>query len=263
VTTDAPPAYLDSPLPIALAHRGGAADAPENSMAAFEHAVSLGYRYLETDVHSTADGKLLAFHDHNLDRVTDRRGLISRLSYAEVAPARIGGSEPIPLLEEVLTAWPEIRVNIDVKHSPAIRPLAEVIARTNAYDRICLTSFSDRRLARARAALGRPVCTASGPRTSARLVLAARRQRRRVEFELKGFNCVQVPVRLGRLEVVTPGLLTTCHELGLQVHVWTVNDRAEMVRMLDLGVDGIITDNIQALREILLARGQWPEKPAE
>src|SRR5580693_4562250 len=106
--------YLDHPRPAAFAHRGGAAHHPENSWPAFEHAVGLGYPYLEPDAHATADGLLLAFHYHTLDRVTVREGRISRRTHQEVAAARIGGTEPIPLLEDLLTAWPYIRFNIDV-----------------------------------------------------------------------------------------------------------------------------------------------------
>jgi glycerophosphoryl diester phosphodiesterase len=101
--------FLEHDGPLAFAHRGGAAGGLENSMAAFGRAVDLGYRYLETDVHATADGVLLAFHDSTLDRLTDRRGRVARLPWSEVSRARIGGVEPIPLLEDLLEAWPDIR----------------------------------------------------------------------------------------------------------------------------------------------------------
>jgi len=138
-------AFLDHPGPLAFAHRGGAAEGAENTVAAFERAVGLGYTYLETDAHATSDGVLIAFHDHTLDRVTDRRGRISELPYRTVKQARVHGVHEIPLLEDLLGTWPEIRFNIDVKEAAAIAPLAEAIRRTNSYDRICLTSFSDER----------------------------------------------------------------------------------------------------------------------
>ncbi|HEX9067077.1 MAG TPA: glycerophosphodiester phosphodiesterase family protein, partial [Streptosporangiaceae bacterium] len=111
--------FLDHPVPLAFAHRGGPAHNPENSWPAFEHAVRLGYSYLETDAHATADGVLVAFHDHTLDRVTDRTGTIEKLPASEVTAARIGGTEPVPVLAELLAAWPDVRFNIDVKHAPA------------------------------------------------------------------------------------------------------------------------------------------------
>ena len=156
-------AFLDSPGPLAFAHRGGAAHQPENSWRAFEHAVGLGYRYLETDARATADGVLLAFHDETLDRLTGRKGRIAELPYRTVATALIDGREPIPKLEDLLGSWPDARFNIDIKHPAAIAPLAGVLRRTAAWDRVCVCSFSALRLRAARRALGRPVCTAASP----------------------------------------------------------------------------------------------------
>jgi glycerophosphoryl diester phosphodiesterase len=265
ILTYVPHAYefLDHPGIIAFAHRGGAFAGPENSMPAFQHAVDLGYRYLETDVNATADGVPLAFHDRTLDRVTDRAGRIARLPYAEVAKARIGGAEPIPLLEDVLGSWPQVRVNIDVKDEPAIGPLVTALHRTRAWQRVCITSFSTRRLAQVRARIrlftGTDVCTSLGPRG----VMALRAQSyggplaRLVRLASTGVACAQVPYAVGRTPFVTRAFIDRAHELGLQVHAWTVNDRADMVRLLDLGVDGIMSDDIEGLREVLLARGQW------
>jgi glycerophosphoryl diester phosphodiesterase len=251
------PDYLDLPGPLAFAHRGGAAHNPENSWRAFEHAVSLGYSYLETDVHATADGVLVAFHDRTLDRVTDRTGEISGLPYREVQAARIAGTDPIPRLEDLLGAWPEARFNIDAKADPAVRPLIEVLRRTAAWDRVCVTSFSAPRLRSVRKALPRPVCMATSPVQIAWLRLAvpapvlARRLRR------ISIRCAQIPVNFA-----TPAFLRRAHAVGLQVHVWTVNDAAIMTDLLDRGVDGIMTDETQRLRDLLSSRGQWPAASA-
>lgn len=256
-------AFLDHDGPIAFAHRGGAAGGYENSMRAFARAVGLGYRYLETDVHATSDDVLLAFHDHRLDRVTDAVGRIAELAWSQVRHARIGGSEPIPLLEDVLGTWPDIRVNIDVKHPSAVAPLAAAIRRTGAIDRVCVAAFSQRRIAAVRRELGPRLCTALGPREVARLRIAASAPR------ITGLlgpgagrpppaPCVQVPDSLRRLRVVTPGLLDLAHRRGQHVHVWTIDDAAEMGRLLDLGVDGLMTDQLETLRDAMRARGQWP-----
>src|SRR5262249_54209989 len=149
-------AFLNAPGPLAFAHRGGAAHAPENSWRAFEHAVSLGYRYLETDLQATADGVLAAFPDRTLTGVCGQDGRVCRLSHAELAAARIAGTEPIPLLEDLLGAWPDVRFNLDVKDVPAIAPLPEVLRRTNAWDRVCVVAFSASRLPATRPALGLP-----------------------------------------------------------------------------------------------------------
>src|SRR6202041_2055032 len=141
----------------------GAAHAPENSWAAFEYATKVGYAYLETDARATADGKLVAFHDRTLDRVTDATGPINALSYREVAALRVAGTEPIPLLEDLLGAWPDVRFNVDLKDAPAVGPLAAVLRRTGAWDRVCVTSFSASRLRAARRVLDRQVCMAASP----------------------------------------------------------------------------------------------------
>ncbi len=158
-----PTAFLDGPRPVAFAHRGGAAHAPENSWRAFEHAVGLGYGYLETDVQATLDGVLIAFHDRTLARVTGHPGRIARINYREVAAALIDGTEPIPLLEDLLGAWPDVRFNIDLKDAPAVGPLAAVLRRTGAWDRVCVTSFSASRLRAARRVFDRQVCMAASP----------------------------------------------------------------------------------------------------
>lgn len=252
-----PPGYLDRPLPIAFAHRGGAGLSPENTWRAFEHAVELGYAYLETDVHATADGVLVAFHDKTLDRVTDASGRISRLPHSVVAAARIGGTEPVPLLEDLLGAWPDVRFNIDVKDSPAVGPLASVLRRTAAWDRVCITSFSARRLAATRRALQRPVCMATSPVGVGALHFGLPAAVIAPRFAALSVRCAQVPVSMATAQFVG-----RAHAAGLQVHVWTVNDRQVMADLLDLGVDGIITDETQALREVLLGRGQWHPRAA-
>jgi glycerophosphoryl diester phosphodiesterase len=260
ILTDMALAFLDHPGPIAFAHRGGPAHHPENSWPAFEHAVGLGYSYLETDVHATADGVLLAFHDRRLDRVTDRDGRIARMTHKEVAAARIGGTEPIPLVEDLLAAWPDVRFNIDLKEEHAIGPLAAVLRRVAAWDRVCVCSFSARRLRAARRALGRPVCMALSPAglAAVRLAgnLAGSGPALASRLAAAGVRCAQIPAAMA-----TRGFLRRAHALGLQVHVWTVNDRTEMTCLLDLGADGIMTDEVVLLRDVLAKRGQW--NPAE
>src|SRR6476659_1847681 len=117
-------------------------------MPAFEGAVALGYRYVETDVHVTSDGVLVAFHDDRLDRVTDRTGLIEELNWSEVSRARVDGIEPIPRFEDLLGAFPDLRINIEPKSDRAVDVLAETILRGDALDRVLIGSFVDRRVAR-------------------------------------------------------------------------------------------------------------------
>jgi glycerophosphoryl diester phosphodiesterase len=245
--------FLDHPGPLAFAHRGGAGDWPENTMPAFEHAVRLGYRYLETDVHATADGVLLAFHDDHLDRVTDRTGEIAALPWAEVATARVDGREPIPLLEDLLGAFPDAMVNIDPKDDRAVEPLIAALRRCDAVERVCVGSFSDERIRRLRLRLGAGLCTSMGPRAVARLRLDALSGR----VHPSPAGCVQVPVQARGVTVTNAAVVRAAHRAGLQVHVWTIDDPAEMHRLLDLGVDGLMTDRPAVLKEVLQARGQW------
>jgi glycerophosphoryl diester phosphodiesterase len=218
-------------------------------MAAFERAVELGYRYLETDVRATADGVALAFHDSRLDRVTDMHGRVEDLPWSQVRQARIAGREPIPLLADLIAAWPHTRINIDVKAEPVIGPTIEAIRRTGAIDRVCVAAFSEQRIRAVRRVLGPRLCTAVGPSA----VLAMRLGRRRATEA----RCAQVPARLGRFVFADARFVQAAHAQGLQVHVWTVNERAAMQRLLDLGVDGIMTDAADLLRDVLAERGQW------
>lgn len=244
--------FLDHPGVLAFSHRGGAGEWPENTMRAFEAAVALGYRYVETDVHVTSDGTLLAFHDDVLDRVTDRSGVIGELPWSVVSEARVSGSDPIPLLRELLDAWPDLKVNIDPKHDECVEPLAAVILDAGARDRVCIGSFSDERLARMRE-LVPGVCTSLGPIGIMNLGLATIGQ---FDEELPS-PCAQVPTHFGTEPVVTEAFVAEAHRRGMQVHVWTIDDAAEMTRLLDLGVDGIMTDMNVVLKDVLVARGGW------
>ena len=245
--------------PLAFVHRGGASEAAENSAGAFRRAVELGFRYFETDVHATADGVVLAFHDDRLDRLTDGRGLVERQTWAQVSRVRIGGTEPIPRLADLLEEFPEVRFNIDAKHDAAVAPLADLLLRTNALERVCVASFSDLRLGRLGALLGPGACLSLGPRGVLRLRLAATSGWR---VPLPRADCAQVPWRVGPVTVVDRGFVETAHRLGLQVHVWTVDEPAEMDRLLRLGVDGLMTDRPAVLRDVLQGRGAWPDEGA-
>jgi glycerophosphoryl diester phosphodiesterase len=246
--------FLDGPQPIAFAHRGFSPAGLENSMAAFEAAVALGYRYLETDVRATADGVAIAFHDASLHRMTGRGGRIAELSWDVVRTARIGGAQPIPRLDDLLAAWPEIRINIDVKSDRAIQPTIDAIRASGAIERVCVAAFSTRRVTAVRQALGPRLCTALGPHAALRLRLPASARR---GLRIAG-ECAQVPARIGRRVFVDERYIATARGLGLAVHAWTVNDRTEMTRLLDAGVDGIMTDRADVLRDLLISRGQWP-----
>lgn len=249
-------------MPLAMAHRGFSLDGLENSMAAFRAAVDLGFRYLETDVHTTADGVLVLFHDTTLDRITAERGRIADLPAAAVARARIGGTEPIPLFEELVEAFPDARFNVDVKDWNSVAPLVSAIERLGLHDRVLVASFSDRRRRAVLKQLSRPAAGSAGTVSNALFVilgpvLPAALMSLVAARALQGVHALQVPVRYGAVTVVTPGFIRRAHRHGLQVHVWTVNEPAEMHRLLDLGVDGIVTDRADLLKTVLTERGTW------
>jgi glycerophosphoryl diester phosphodiesterase len=250
-----PFAYLDGPTPLAFAHRGGAAHGDENTAEAFARAVALGYRYVETDVHATADGVAVVFHDPTLQRVTGEAGRIDGLRWADVATVRVGGAAAVPRLDDVLAAWPQVRFNLDVKAAGGVEPTVRTVERAGAADRVLLASFSDARLRRLRALAGPKVATSLGQRGVARLWLASRAGRR-VELP-PTVVAAQVPVRHSGIRVVDRRFVAYAHRIGLQVHVWTIDEPAEMHDLLDLGVDGIMTDHVDVLRDVYRSRGHW------
>lgn len=246
-------AYLDAPLPLAFAHRGGAAAGDENTLAAFARAVALGFRYIETDAHATADGVAVTFHDATLRRVLGRPDRVARMRYADLAPLGV------PRLADVLATWPRLRLNIDVKSDRAVLPTLRAVEQAGAADRVLLASFSDARLARMRRLSAGRIPTSLATREVARLWLAAL-----AGWPVRvppGAVAAQVPLRWAGIPVVSRRFVRYAHRLGLQVHVWTVDDPATAHRLLDLGVDGIMTDRCEVLRQVYRERGAWPAGP--
>ena len=251
--------FLDFPTPIVVAHRGASGDAPENTLEAFAAAVAQGCRYLETDVHVTTDGVVVAFHDHRLDRATDRRGAIEKLTIAEVEQADAGHhlsgyrgrGVKVPRLEEILTAWPDHRLIIDPKTDAGVDPLCALLERHDAWHRVCVGAFSDRRVKRVRQLSRGRACTSMGPAATATAVLASATTGRMPRL---GANCLQVPIRERGVRIVTPRFVDAAHHAGLPVQVWTVDDVRTMHYLLDIGADAIMTNRPRVLFEVLAAR---------
>ncbi|NIH80466.1 glycerophosphodiester phosphodiesterase [Amycolatopsis viridis] len=252
--------YLSGTRPRAFAHRGwhlDDLDGLENSLPSFQRAAAEGYAYVETDVHTTADGVVVVHHDALLDRTTDRHGPIAKQTWSAVRQAKIGGRTPVPRLEDVLEELPEIRFNIDVKTSRAIVPFVRTIERMGAFDRVAAAAFSDARLAAIRKLAGPKLITSMGPRSAAVLWARGWLPWVRRNFRHRG-EMAQVPSRQGAMTVIDPRFVRSAERAGAEVHAWTINDRAHMERLLDLGVHGIVTDRPDVLREVLAARGAWP-----
>lgn len=254
-----PHPYLATEPPVAFAHRGAhgeATGAGENSFEAFQAAVDMGYRYLETDVHRTADGVVVAIHDETLDRTTDGEGEVGQRAWREIQRLTVQGGGRVPRLEELLEAFPDAHLNLDCKDPRTVPDLVRVLRDADALDRVCVGAFQHRTVTTLRDEFGDELCTAATSREVRLLVAASsapRGSRRALTFAINA-NCVQVPVRDGRTTIVTERFVQTCHDAGLPVHVWTIDDPSHMHELLDLGVDGLMTDEANTLREVISQR---------
>jgi len=260
--------YLDSVLEppgsvIAMAHRGGAAHPDlrglENTAYAFRHAVDLGYTYMETDVHLTAGDRLIAFHDDVLDRVTDATGAVAAASRETLDAARIAQLYPIPTMAELLEEFPGCSFNIDIKGEGAGAALAGLLDATGAHHRVCVGSFSTQRIWDFRKRTRGRVATSAAPAEVAAFLAAP--SAGAVRRLLRGrVPVLQVPVRRGRLPIVTRRSVRKAHAAGMHVHVWTIDEPAQMAQLIDVGVDGLITDRTDLLKDLLVSRGLWRER---
>lgn len=245
---------------LAMAHRGGAEHPDlhglENTAHAFRHAYALGYRYFETDVHLTSDGVLVALHDAVLDRVADSTGAVSEVTANDLAGVQIGGVHPVPLMADLLAEFPDCRFNIDLKATGTAAPLAALLQRSGAEDRVLVGSFSRAELRRFRRLTAGRVPTSAVPLEVVPFVLSPSGALARLLTGGK-VDALQVPARRGPLRIVTASFVRRAHAAGAHVHVWTIDDPAEMAELIDLGVDGIFTDRTDTLKEVLVTRGLW------
>jgi len=229
----------------------------ENSLRAVANAVELGIRYIETDARASVDGVAFAFHDDHLGRVAPDSGFGERpfgsLTAAEIRSVRLSGGEHLATIAEMLETFPATKFNIDVKTESVIEPTVRAVTEAGAQSRVLIASFGYRRVSRARRLLPGVATAAAPPEIVALRLLPALLG----WFATRGGAvCLQVPERWYGLKVVTPGLISAAHARGLQVHVWTVDDPDDVNRLLDAGVDGIITDRPDVVREVLEQRSQ-------
>ena len=237
-----------------FAHRGLAVDAPENTMLAFARAVAAGADYIETDVHASADGVAMIAHDPTLARVAGRDVRVDQLTRAELEKVDLGHGQSFCTLASALDGFPQTRFNIDVKSELAVTPTIEAIRKSAATHRVLITSFDERR--RAAVVLGLPgvASSASASKLTPALIGARLGIAPLVRSALAGLVAVQVPEKAVGIRITTPRLIRAFHDAGVEVHVWTVNNPRRMAELLDLGVDGIITDCADLALEVLKAR---------
>jgi glycerophosphoryl diester phosphodiesterase len=267
--------FLDADPPVLFAHRGGGQLWPENTLAAFEESLALGVRFLETDVRETRDGVLVAHHDERVDRTTNGSGRIQDMRYAELLrldaayhftrdgqtfPCR-GKGLTIPTLLEVFGLSSGARLNVEIKPPGrrVVRRLWELIDNHGFYDRILVAAENDQQVRRFRRVSGGRVATSSGRRETLRFWAASRLGVERL-LPLP-FDALQVPTTFKGLTVVDRKLIGAAHRSGIQVHVWTIDEPPEMRRLLNLGVDGLMSDRpdrLAALASVLAGRRERP-----
>lgn len=244
--------FLDRSGPIAVAHRGGSLEAEENTLAAFERAVGLGFDYVELDVHLTRDGQVVIHHDQSLARMFGVDREIAQMTAADLAGVQTAKGATVPMLEDLLYAFPELRITIELKSDAVIAPLAELITRHDALDRVCIGSFRPQRTLAARKLLGERLCWSPAHADVARLWANGWGLPLRMDFPV-----VQVPSHWKGVPVVTQRMMQAAKARGIKVQVWTVNEEPQMQHLLDLGVDGIMTDRPSLLRRVMQDRQNW------
>lgn len=246
--------FLDQENPLALAHQGGGNEEIENSTAAFANAARLGYRYLDVDLQVTSDDVLVAHHDDTLDRLTDQTGSIRDSTWAQVRTARLPNGEPLAAFEDLLDAHPEARWNIEVKTDAGVRPTLDLVRRRALDERCCLNAFSDPRMWKVRrAGKGLDLCASTA--LVGTLYLKATSY---VPLPFRSWaRATQVPIKNKGIPVLDGRFARRAHRVGLKVIAWTIDEEGEMRRLLDLGVDGILTDQPTLLKAVLTERGQW------
>jgi glycerophosphoryl diester phosphodiesterase len=240
-----------------LAHRGLALEAPENTLLAFAKATSIVVTHLETDVHGSADGVAMISHDPDLSRLAGRKIGVGQLTSHELRRIRLGEGQGYCSLAEALDAFPEARFNIDIKAENAVAPTVAAVLDARATDRVLIGSFSPaRRVAAVRRLPG--VATSISARGAIAAVSAARTAGglptlRRI---LRDVHAVQLPLSILRMSTVTPRTIGAFHAAGVEVHVWTINDEPTMERLLELGVDGLVSDRADLVQAVLERRSR-------
>jgi len=235
-------AYLEGPTPRVIAHRGLAVDVPENTLAAFQAAVAVGADILETDIHLTRDSQAVLAHDPDLSRLTGRQGLVSDYTARQLAEMDLGGGHGFALLSEVLQALPDHRFNVDLKEFAVVDAFVDVVTQLRAEERVLIASFDEKTRKSASSKLPGVPCSATPPHVlegKLRSWLGLPADSWAVP---ENIVALQIPPTRFGLSLVTPSLVRTAHQKGLEVHVWTIDDAPTMERFWDMGVDGIVTD---------------------
>ena len=232
--------FLDSEFQ-GFVHRGDTSIFLENTIEAFQSAISLGYQYLETDLRETSDGKIITFHDPNLKRITGANITISETKFSDIRMRRLPSRETIPTIDELLEEFPDSFFNMDLKVNQIEEKVLKKINSHNALERVCLGSFNSKTIKKINS-LEPKILTSMG---ISQVIMYKFFQKKNLS------KLIQIPTRWNGIKVITKKFIDRLHNDGLKVHVWTVNKETEMQSLIDLGVDGIMTDNASGLIKVM------------
>ena len=247
--------YLNSSNIVPIAHRGASLLAAENSFEAFRKAFDLGYRVIETDIHSSKDGTAYIFHDNSLERLTGENLKISDLNDVDIDSLKVNKSSIIPRLSNVFEEFPEGLFNLDAKTWQATIPITNTIKKMGCSSRVCIGSFNDKRIYAIIRELGLETCHSMGTSNVIKFYLGAQLG---IEQHFTA-QCIQLPVKQFGISLVTQTILRHARKLGIKIHFWTINNPKVMQKLLALDVDGIMTDDCALLKKIMEEKHKWPE----
>jgi glycerophosphoryl diester phosphodiesterase len=260
--------YLQGPRPRLFAHRGASGTSPENTIEAFAEGIAGGADRLELDVHASADGHIVVFHDEDLARTTNGSGLVRERTLSELRELDAGyhfqdetgrhrfrgKGIRIPTLAEVLETFPDVPLNVEVKHDDGatVERYFDVLDRHHARERVLSAAFEDHIIKKLRAVSPHAVTSLSAAEVGEFVFCCMTESLE--EYRPPG-KALQVPPEHEGVEIVTPYFVKAAHDFGMEVHVWTINDEAEMDRLLDLGIDGLMSDFPARARAVFQRRG--------
>lgn len=246
--------YINTTNIVPIAHRGASLLASENSFDSFRKALELGYRVIETDIHGSKDGTAYIFHDSTLERLTGENLKISDLKDVDIDSLRVNTSSIIPRLSNVFEEFPEGLFNLDAKTWESTMPIANTIKNMGCRSRVCIGSFNDKRIDAIIRELGVETCHSMGTRNVIKFFFGAQLGIGQ-EFTAQ---CIQLPIKQFGISLITEKVLQYARKLGIKNHFWTINSPATMQRLIELNVDGIMTDDCLLLKKIMEKQNKWP-----
>ena len=244
--------YLENHKFIAFSHRGGSLENNENTISAFQNSIELGYQYIETDVQSTKDDKLVIFHDNDLKRIANQNINIADINYDDLRNIKIFNNETIPLLKDTIEELKFIKFNIDPKSDRAAIILNSILKKRKDLDRFCIGSFFQHRVNLFRNSFLNKITTSMSKQEVVKLFF-----NQYLHLFKQDTPCIQVPVSFKGIKIITKKLIDFIHIQNKKIHVWTIDDQTEMQRLIDLGVDGIMTDRPSILKDVLIKNNLW------